>query len=346
MRTRQLTLLFVFFNFGFIFCQDSPLSVLVIGGGPAGLGAAIEAKSHGCSVTILEKREKYSRPQYLFLDDRAIGLLKEWGVATDEIGCSDIGNEEHVWFIRIHRLEELLSQRVSSLGIQTVRAEFQSLSPDHSAMAVQDGHFYTIPYDILIGADGAHSIVREALSIDSDILGSAFGASSIEVHGSKENPVSLPDPIPLESGFINQVRIPFVNIVVMQASCPFSLEEFRQKIEDFGWAEDLAAFDERRSLVISDIPILLQKAKSFFNAPLMGIIIGDAAATASFFQGEGASVALYTAKLAGQLCKKIQDSSLVFGKTTFFQEFEQCMKKETEFLIEDSAFLFNTGLQK
>lgn len=45
-----------------MFAEDvkkaEPLSVLIIGGGPAGLATAIEAQANGCFVTVVEKKEQ------------------------------------------------------------------------------------------------------------------------------------------------------------------------------------------------------------------------------------------------------------------------------------------------
>lgn len=66
-----------FFNLAWLSGHERPLSIVMIGGGPAGLGAAIEAKLGGAHVTIVEKREAYTREQYFFLWGASLSILKQ-----------------------------------------------------------------------------------------------------------------------------------------------------------------------------------------------------------------------------------------------------------------------------
>jgi flavin-dependent dehydrogenase len=63
--------------------------------------------------------------------------------------------------------------------------------------------------------------------------------------------------------------------------------------------------------------------------------VGDAAASASFFQGMGANTALQTAEIAGRF---FQDVKSIDRKR--YEDFERAMKEATDALIEDSKFLF------
>jgi hypothetical protein len=52
-----------------------------------------EAQAQGCAVTVVEKREIYSRPQWLFPTDASLKLLKKWNVDCPA-------------FVQINHLEE------------------------------------------------------------------------------------------------------------------------------------------------------------------------------------------------------------------------------------------------
>lgn len=68
-----------------IFCFNFLLQVLIIGAGPCGLRAAIEAQLLGCKVVVIEKRDRISRNNVLHLwpfviqDLRALGAKKFFG---------------------------------------------------------------------------------------------------------------------------------------------------------------------------------------------------------------------------------------------------------------------------
>lgn len=60
---KRILFLLVFGVCSHLFCSDAPLSIVIVGGGPAGLATAIVAKEQGAQVTVIEKRASYSREQ-------------------------------------------------------------------------------------------------------------------------------------------------------------------------------------------------------------------------------------------------------------------------------------------
>jgi hypothetical protein len=102
--------------FGF---SENPSSVLVIGGGPAGLATAIEASVNGAHVIIIEKRNSYSRLQRVFLLDSSIKLLEKWKVDVPEMTVADFGDNGKFSFVSINRLEEALVTQVASHDISS-----------------------------------------------------------------------------------------------------------------------------------------------------------------------------------------------------------------------------------
>ena len=67
---------FSFFLMGNVMAH--PSSVVVVGGGPTGLGAAIEARLTGAEVILVEKREKYTRPNTISLYPVILDLFETW----------------------------------------------------------------------------------------------------------------------------------------------------------------------------------------------------------------------------------------------------------------------------
>jgi hypothetical protein len=98
-----------------------------------------------------------------------------------------------------------------------------------------------------------------------------------------------------------------------------------------GWSGEAQGLDSKEIFTFSDVPITLQQASTFSSQKQSGIVVGDATACASFFQGIGAN----TAEIAGQFFKEIRKDK------NAFLHFNQAMKQATDTLIEGSAFLFS-----
>lgn len=89
-------------------CAD----VLVIGAGPAGLAAALDAKAEGAErVVILDRLPGYSRCRSVIIDFEVLTLLEEWGVTLDSVnqvetftyvhGYGNTQQTEHMPFPRL-----------------------------------------------------------------------------------------------------------------------------------------------------------------------------------------------------------------------------------------------------
>ncbi len=312
-----------------------PPSVLIIGGGPAGLATAIEARRSGCPVTIVEKRNAYSRPQDLFLFDDSLQLLKKWQVAPPELQVADLGDGTLIGTIAINHLEEQLEKRAKELGVKKIKGKFHGLQGTQTALiTIPKSGELALRYDILVGADGSHSSVREALAIEKTCLGKGFGAFAI-MKDAPSTKIDISPPIKQDKGFLRRFKIPSANIVFIHSPLEASKTKLQQALKTQGWSAEAKTVKEDKAFTRTDIPILLQQANTFSNEKKSAILVGDAAATASFFQGMGANTALKAAALAGDFFKQMQkDPRLAFD--TFNRE----MKKTTDALIEDSAFLF------
>ena len=86
---------------------------------------------------------------------------------------------------------------------------------------------------------------------------------------------------------------------------------------------------------IANFTVLLQQAVTFSHQQKGTILVGDAAAVASFFQGMSANTALKTASIAGEFFMKLQQQNV-----DAYSFFNQEMNIATDELIQDSKFLF------
>jgi 2-polyprenyl-6-methoxyphenol hydroxylase-like FAD-dependent oxidoreductase len=320
-----------------LFADPAPISVVVVGGGPAGLATAIEASKQGAHVTIVEKREVYTRRQTLFLLGDAIDLLEQWEVNIPELKIAELG-ELKVGVVPIHSLEEGLKKRVVALGVKTIHAEFKRIENKTAVLCAQDNE-KLLPYDILIAADGVHSRTRKELGISISSFGKAVGMwTSIPFSVPQE--FSISEPIAKDSFFIRKISFGPLSIVFAQTSAKdrISSQEFEKIVHECGWKKEAEKMAEGSAKISDPFEIVLQQANSFIKEDRCAIIVGDAAASASFFQGLGANTALKTAHLAGNFFKQLKSN-----KENAYSCFNNEMKTETDFLIEDSSFLFRNA---
>ncbi len=323
----------------FLFAQDQqlPPSLLIIGGGPAGLGVALEAKERGYDVTLIEKRDAYSREQTLLLLDSSLKLLKKWQVESPSLHTMSLTEDFSVGLIPINALETALDQKVQALGIKKIQGEFVDFGPEHTAListAQGPKHF---SYDIIVGADGTHSRVRECLGVEKQIFGTAIGEGAV-VHCS-EDPTSpaidVTDPVSLGSGFVRRIKTPSVSVVFTQFPDSATKVPLQEALRSQGWHGEADALEQRDCFILPEVPIQLSQTKTFSHTDHSALLIGEAAASASFFQGMGANTALTGAAIAGHFLGEVQKDP-----EAAYDQFNQSMQEATDALIADSAFLF------
>lgn len=150
------------------------VDVLVAGGGPIGLAAAIEARLRGLTVTVLEPRASAI--------DKACGeglmpgaLPALWRLGVDPVGFPLRGvtyragdaRADHLFASGIGRgvrrtvLHAALAERARELGVRTIGSKVESF--------VDDGQGVTaggLRGRYLIGADGLHSSVRRLAGLE------------------------------------------------------------------------------------------------------------------------------------------------------------------------------------
>ena len=145
------------------FCIYSSIAadrVVIVGGGPVGLATAIEAITSGHEVTLIEKRDSYTRKQTIILDEDSLKLLQHWNVSLATCRIIPIAEDKQIGMVVIQDLEMALKERASLLGLHYILGQYTMLR-DNTIVVESNQITKEIAYDILVGADGVKSKVRE-----------------------------------------------------------------------------------------------------------------------------------------------------------------------------------------
>lgn len=318
--------------------ESKPLSVVVIGGGLTGQAAAIEAHMAGAHVVVVEKRESYSRQSTLFLYTATLNLFDKWNVTLPHMTELEFKGERR-GFVLIKDLEDSLAKRVHELGIQRLHGEFKDFADREQAAVIQTMNGdVSLPYDILVGADGAHSHVREKLGIPCIFFGEAIAGVAMVPAINPEKKIMV------EMGkhadvFAKKVTIPFATILFIQKRPSASIDEIKQKelvkfSYEIGWLEEAGKIETSGMFNIENIPVYLKRAEVFTNSERAAILLGDAAGCGSLFQGTGANISLKTAELSGDFFRQ-------FPEEEAYDCFNRNMEKVIDALMKDSMPLFD-----
>lgn len=315
--------------FLFLFSKLSAITVIV-GGGPGGLAAAIACKLQGEEVLIIEKRIEYTRDRFLFLTPNSLDRLKIWNVDIPEIRITEISPGTRIGFLSIRELEKGLFSRAIALGVRIRHASFLGFHPERKAIFLENDPV-PLAYDLLIGADGTHSRVRQALGIPFEQSGSGVAVAAIFSTKQNRN-VDISPPVQKGRFFARRIASPGFSLVLIQSTGVFTPEEIDNVMSLSGWEEETVLLRNNQVDLGSPIPVRLGRAKRFSDPSKGTVLIGDAAAEASFFAGRGANTAIETGAIAGQYLTLLQKGE--------FEGFEQAMETATDILLEKSRYLF------
>ena len=129
----------------------------------------------------------------------------------------------------IKDLEDSLTKRVHELGIRRVQGEFKDFAEGQQAAIIQTNEDeLLLPYDLVVGADGAHSRVRNKLNIPCINLGRAVAGIAMVSATNPEKKIGL-EPGSHKDVFIKKVTIPSASILLMQSRPDSFIEEMRIK---------------------------------------------------------------------------------------------------------------------
>lgn len=169
--------------------------LVVIGGGPAGLASAIEARMHGLDVCIIERR--------LGAIDKACGegLMPGAVVMLNRLGVQPNGHHlvgvtyqderssvshrfRHGVGMGVRRTELsfALRNRAEQLGVQFVHDSLVALEQDDARVIAECSHGERIAAKHLIGADGLHSTVAKLVGLQRNTHSSRARRYGIRQH--------------------------------------------------------------------------------------------------------------------------------------------------------------------
>jgi 2-octaprenyl-6-methoxyphenol hydroxylase len=167
--------------------------VVVVGGGPAGLGAAVALAETGARTALIARRLPYADNRTTALLGRSIDLLERlevWPRCADQaaalrvmrlvddtgrlirapevrFACDEIGLDVFGYNIENRALLEALEQRAAALsGLTRFDDEAATVSPDDAEVAIQTRAGLSLAARLVIGADGRQSLCRQAAGIE------------------------------------------------------------------------------------------------------------------------------------------------------------------------------------
>jgi 2-octaprenyl-6-methoxyphenol hydroxylase len=171
---------------------SGPFDVAVIGGGPAGLAAAIALAQAGATTALIARQLPYADNRTTALLGGSVDFLQRlevWprcsGTATalrvmrlvDDTGrlirapevrfsCDEIGLDAFGYNIENRVLVEALEQRAAEFSdLIRFDDDADTVSPGDTIVAIGTGHGKSLSARLVVGADGRQSLCREAAGI-------------------------------------------------------------------------------------------------------------------------------------------------------------------------------------
>jgi 2-octaprenyl-6-methoxyphenol hydroxylase len=169
-----------------------PYDVAVVGGGPAGLSAAIALAETGAQTVLIARRIAYGDNRTTALLGASVDFLRElhvWRRCEDRaaalktmrlvddtarlirapevrFAADEIGLEAFGYNIENHILIEALEARAAELtGLIRLDVDAESVMPAEDAVLIRAAGGKTLSARLVVGADGRHSLCREAAGI-------------------------------------------------------------------------------------------------------------------------------------------------------------------------------------
>jgi 2-octaprenyl-6-methoxyphenol hydroxylase len=172
---------------------SAPFDVVVVGGGPAGLSAAIALAQAGAVTALLARRAPYADNRTTALLGGSVGFLAQLDVwprcqdkaaplqamrLVDDTGrlirapevrfsSEEIGLDAFGYNIENHVLMAALEERAAQLSNLTrFDDEAETISPAEADIAIGTSKGKTLSARLVAGADGRQSLCREAAGIE------------------------------------------------------------------------------------------------------------------------------------------------------------------------------------
>ena len=167
--------------------------VVVIGGGPAGLVAAVALAETGARTALVARRAPYADNRTTALLGDSVDLLERlevWPRCRDQaaalrvmrlvddtgrlirapevrFACDEIGLDVFGYNIQNRTLIEALEQRAAELaGLTRIDDEAVAINPDDAEVAIHTHGGQSLAARLVVGADGRQSLCRQAAGIE------------------------------------------------------------------------------------------------------------------------------------------------------------------------------------
>jgi 2-octaprenyl-6-methoxyphenol hydroxylase len=173
--------------------RSKPYDVAVVGGGPAGLSAAIALAQGGANTALIARRAPYADNRTTALLGSSVDFLDELKVwprcrdkaaalttmrLVDDTGrlirapevrfaCAEIGLEAFGQNIENRTLVAALEVRAAELSnVTRLDDEAETVAPEESAATITTRTGASLAAHLVVGADGRQSLCREAAGIE------------------------------------------------------------------------------------------------------------------------------------------------------------------------------------
>jgi 2-octaprenyl-6-methoxyphenol hydroxylase len=167
--------------------------IAVVGGGPAGLSAAIAIAQTGANTALIARRAPYADNRTTALLGSSVDFLEQLAVwprcrdkaaalvtmrLVDDTGrlirapevrfsCAEIGLEAFGYNIQNRSLVAALEERAAELpNLARLDDEAETVTPEDTAVSIRSAKGTALSARLVIGADGRHSLCREAAGIE------------------------------------------------------------------------------------------------------------------------------------------------------------------------------------
>ena len=167
--------------------------IAVVGGGPAGLSAAIALAQTGANTALIARRAPYADNRTTALLGASVDFLEQLAVwprcrdkaaalqamrLVDDTGrlirapevrfaCQEIGLEAFGYNIDNRSLVAALEQRAAELpNLTRLDDEAEAVIPEDAAVSIRSAKGTSLSTRLVVGADGRHSLCREAAGIE------------------------------------------------------------------------------------------------------------------------------------------------------------------------------------
>lgn len=309
--------------------------IVVVGEGIAGAATAIVARLQNWNVILIKMREGYTREQIIFLKMNALKFLERINVLPLlKIEIVRLTTSTQA-LVPISHLEKALFTVANQLGVRIIQGKFENIYGHSIVLSNQQ----RIPYGILVGADGAHSRVRNALNIKCNKVGVQTLAASAFIPNKMET--SQVQEVSTNRFFIRNVQVPSGAFLLMhfkhiERPLEANKEALASAASSCGWGSEAHLLKERNCVVNENVEVNLQQAATFSDRSKDAILVGDSTTTGSFYLGRGANLALDIVEVAEKFFRmKINEGA------SAYDWYNQQVKKLSDELVGSNLHLFS-----